>query len=59
VTFNLSYPCSTVLMHAIVFGCSTIIGLDVNVHSSYLFLIEEIVIINLCANVRSYVCTQN
>jgi len=33
-------------MHAIVFSCSTIIELDVNVHSSYMFLIGEIIIIN-------------
>ena len=45
VTFNLSHPCSTVLM-PLCFGCSTILELDVNVHSSYLFLIGEIIIIN-------------
>jgi len=57
VTFNLS-PSLFYSTYTIVFGCSTIIELDVNVHSSYLFLIGEIYTYKLCVqNVRSYVRT--
>jgi len=56
VTFNLS-PSLFYSTYAIAFGCSIIIELDVNVHSSYLFLIGEIIIINCMCKMLSYVCT--